>query len=153
MSVDDIQRLHADHRYARQSLELLRTAVSCHARPPAGHAFLRMLQEAAAYFEQELPRHMLDEEMNVFPHYLGLEGSRDLWRLREEHQDLWALSEEFARWAERFASDPTDARWHMVREHALDLEGLMQRHLAHEEEVMRRLAKAESAEAPGPKTA
>jgi Hemerythrin HHE cation binding domain len=153
MSFEDLHRLHGEHRYARQCLDLLHTAVSCPSCPPAGHAFLGLLQEAAAYFEHDMPRHMLDEEMNVFPRYLALEGSRDLWSLREEHQDLWVLAAEFACWVRRFVDDPTDERWRMVRQHAIELEIVARRHMVHEDEVLRRLAKAERACEPGSRLA
>lgn len=153
MGYEDLLHLHEDHRYARRSLELLHTSVSSLPCPPAGHAFMGLLAEASAYFERELPAHIVEEETHVFPHYACLEGAGALHELRKEHDELRELAAEFARWVRLFLATPSDEHWRMVREHANEIEMVMCRHMANEDAILRRLARAESAEGPGEKSA
>jgi iron-sulfur cluster repair protein YtfE (RIC family) len=150
MSIDDRLRLHDENRYTRQSLALLHTAVSSPNCPPAGHAFWGLLHESARFFDTELPRHILEEETQVFPHYACMDGAGELLALREEHRVLHGMATEFARWVRRFAESPTDEAWRMVREHANALEMAMRRHLDHEDAILRRLGHAEGRDAFGP---
>ncbi|MFN3430060.1 MAG: hemerythrin domain-containing protein [Candidatus Sericytochromatia bacterium] len=143
MSIEDLLRLHDENRCARQSLALLHTAVSSLPCPPEGHAFLGLLRESARYFETELPRHILEEETRVFPHYAGMDGAGELVALREEHRQLHDMAAEFARWVRHFAEAPTDEAWRMVREHGNAIEMATRRHMDHEDAILRRLTQAE----------
>ena len=150
MSVEDLIRLRDENRYTRQRLARLHTAVSSLPCPPAGPAFLGLLEESARFFEAELPRHILEEETQVFPHYVGMDGAGALLRLREEHQALHGLALEFAHRVRRFTEAPSDEAWRMVREHASAIELLLHRHMAHEDAILRHLTRGECHDAFGP---
>jgi hemerythrin-like domain-containing protein len=126
------------HPYDRQSLELLHVAVSSTVCPPAGHAFFSLLRNAADYFAHELPRHIEEEERQHFGRIEGGDESPEIPGLCEEHQALMAQAAEFARLVNAFLAAPSDEAWRVVRGRALALEAQMRRHLAHEEEVLRR---------------
>lgn len=141
MELRDLDAVNHDHHYARQSLTLLSTAISCSNCPPEGHIFWNLLRDAATYFTHALPEHLQEEEETIFPRFNGIPGADAIDSLYLEHDTLRGLASEFGKGAAKLAARPYDHDWHQMREVALHLESALRGHLAHEEEVLRHLVR------------
>lgn len=139
MVVDALQVVQHDHSYVRQSLTLVRAAFSCHHTPPDGHAYWRILGDAAAYLAGELPRHIAFEEANVFPAFAGRPGDAGLEALRAEHREIIRLAQELWALTSLPAPDRPGDRWSQARACAMRLEAVLSRHMEAEVALLREL--------------
>ena len=131
--------MHHDHRYVEQSLALLHKVLASHACPPQGHAFWSLLDSVADFFGQEMPRHILSEETEVFPAYAGRDEGQALTALRHEHEQLLELTAGFTHWLGVVRACPNEADWAILRQHGERIAAVLAAHLKHEDEVLDRL--------------
>lgn len=143
MSYAELRAIHHDHEYVRQSLTLIRAALTCRTTPPDGHAYWCIVRDAATYLATELPRHMAVEEAQVFPLYAGRPGAERLEELCAEHRELAALASDVMAAVSQLAPGPIDRRWANVRALAAQLEAMLSGHMDSEEALLRKLARSE----------
>lgn len=143
MGYAELRAIHHDHEYVRQSLALIRAALTCHATPPDGHAYWCILRDAATYLAAELPRHMATEEAQIFPHYADRPGAERLDDLRADHRALAGLADELLAVVDRLAEGPPERRWPVACARARRLEALLSGHMDAEEALLRKLGRTE----------
>lgn len=124
------------HHYVRKTLALLKTISSCANCPPEGHAFLSILSTIESFLQSELPRHILEEEIRLFPQFVGEVDPGVLHTLREEHLAITELAAEFSGWLAKLLKHPNDADWRVFRDYASRLEALLSAHLQLEERAL-----------------
>ncbi|HEY9722467.1 MAG TPA: hemerythrin domain-containing protein [Oscillatoriaceae cyanobacterium] len=129
-------QVQAEHRYQREVLRLLELALSSHIVPPAGHAFYRYLEEASTFFEQDLPRHIREEEMTVFP-TIARHAPEVARLLACDHESLLDSAARFVQHARALIAEPSQHGWDSVASEARLLESMLKGHLAREEGAMR----------------
>ena len=144
MGYAELRAIHHDHEYVRQSLALIRAALTCHATPPDGHAYWCILRDAAGYLVAELPRHMAVEEARIFPLYRARPGADRLDDLRAEHREIARLAHELLAVVDALAPGTADQRWPVARARAQALEALLRGHMDAEEALLRKLGKADA---------
>ncbi len=143
MRYAELRAIHHDHEYVRQSLTLIRAALTCRTTPPDGHAYWCIVRDAATYLAEELPRHMAEEEALIFPLYDGLPGSERLEDLRVEHRELALLTADVMAAVSQLAPGPLDRRWANVRALAAQLEAMLSAHMDSEEALLRKLSRSD----------
>lgn len=137
--------MHTDHRYVEQSLAMLDKVLASHACPPAGHIFWSVLQRGVTFFTDELPLHIVTEEMQVFPLYACQDHGQELTALRQEHERLLEMVATFTHWLGLVQARPNEADWAILRAHGLTLAQALGEHLRHEDAVLEALKRAVSA--------
>lgn len=147
MGYAELRAIHHDHEYVRQSLALIRAALTCRTTPPEGHAYWCIVRDAATYLATELPDHMAVEDALVFPLYEDRPGAERLADLRVEHRELADLAAELMAAVSRLAPGSPEQRWATVRVLAARLEAKLSSHMDGEEALLRKLARTERVQA------
>jgi iron-sulfur cluster repair protein YtfE (RIC family) len=136
--------LSDEHRYLRDALKCVEVATSCHELPPEGHAFFALLREAAVYFSDELLSHMAQEERDIYT-LLAPSNPAGFDALRSEHRLIGVLAGEFY---ERVMFLPKEAdryAWQSLKAIARSLEDVLHAHLEHEETLVKKATRAQTA--------
>lgn len=129
-------QMQIEHRYQRDILRLLELALSTHVVPPSGHAFYRYLEEAIAFFEQDLPRHIREEEASAFPH-VARHAPEVARLLASDHESILDSAARFAGHARALITSPSQHGWDAVASEARLLDSMLKGHLAREEGALR----------------